>query len=78
MKEILKPIENCHQYFISDFGKVYSQKNGRLKELKQFADSNGHYMMIGLIDNGGSRKKIFGTSISGQSIYTKSKQFARG
>lgn len=57
MKEILKPIENCHQYFISNFGKVYSQRSGRLKELKQFTDSKGHYMMIGLIDNNGNRKK---------------------
>ena len=57
MKEILKPIENCHQYFISNFGKVYSQKSGKLKELKQFVDSKENYMMIGLINDDGKRNK---------------------
>lgn len=56
MKEILKPIENFDGYFISNLGKVYSNKQGVLKELTTFVDGQGNYLLVGFSINGKSKR----------------------
>ena len=51
MEEILKPIENFDGYFISNLGKVYSNKQGVLKELTTFVDGQGNYLLVGFSIN---------------------------
>ncbi len=47
-EETIKPIEGCSGYFISDYGNVYSNKSGELRQLKPFTDSRGYYKLIEL------------------------------
>ena len=56
MEEILKPIENFDGYFISNLGKVYSNKQGVLKELTTFVDGQGNYLLVGFSINGKSKR----------------------
>lgn len=57
-KEILKPIIGFPDYFISNQGCVYSKKKGTLTKLRPFLDGRGLYLMIGLINEFGIRKKL--------------------
>ena len=56
--EIIKQIPNFEDYYISNTGNVYSTKTGSFKLLKQFTDSSGNYMMIGLQQNGKPKKAL--------------------
>lgn len=49
--EILKPIEDFKDYYISNFGNVFSSKKGKLKKLSPWLDSKGNYYQIGLCKN---------------------------
>lgn len=44
--EVIKPIDNFPDYYVSNLGNVYSAKGGKFKKLKPFLDSKGNYMNI--------------------------------
>ena len=52
MEEILKPIQDFDDYYISNFGNVYSKKSGLLKKLIPALDGQKNYLLIGLSRNG--------------------------
>lgn len=45
-------------YFINKFGEIYSDKSGKLKQLKPYLDSRKRYLQIGLINSNGKRYKL--------------------
>lgn len=47
---MLKPIKDFPRYYASDDGKIYSNRSGRLFELKQYCKSSG-YMYVALYEN---------------------------
>lgn len=57
-KEIIKPIPGFDDYFASNIGKIYSNKSGELRELTQYLDTKGNYLLIGFSKNGKHHKKL--------------------
>lgn len=57
LKEELKPIKGFPYYYISNFGNVYSEKSGKRIKLQPFLDGKGKYLLIGIINTDGVRKK---------------------
>ena len=58
MEEILKPIQDFDDYYISNFGNVYSKKSGFLKKLIPALDGQKNYLLIGLSRNGQRHRKL--------------------
>lgn len=58
MEEILKPIQDFDDYYISNFGNVYSKKSGLLKKLIPALDGQKNYLLIGLSRNGQRHRKL--------------------
>lgn len=54
----MKKIKGFSEYYITEEGEVFSLKSGRLKKISQWADSRNRYMMVGLIDDNGNRKRL--------------------
>ena len=52
----MKEINGFPGYFVTEDGKVYSNKSGELRELKQYIDSQGKYKNVFLMDMNGQRK----------------------
>ena len=55
---VLKQLENFNDYFISDTGKIYSKRRGKLKELKPWLDGKKNYLMITLCGEQGHKKEL--------------------
>ena len=55
--EKLKPIQNMEDYFISNYGNVYSSKQGNLRQLTPYLDSRNRYYLIKLVSDG--KRKSF-------------------
>lgn len=58
MKEIIKPIKDFDDYYVSNYGKVYSLKTGTLKEIAQWFDGKKNYKMVALTRNDRVRCKL--------------------
>lgn len=56
--EEVRKIPGFKGYFVSPNGDVYSNKSGQMKRLKPFLDGRKKYLLIGLIDDSGQRKKV--------------------
>ena len=56
--EEIRGIPGFKGYFVSPNGDVYSNKSGKMKKLKPFLDSRKKYLLIGLIDDSGQRRKV--------------------
>lgn len=54
----IKSVDGFPGYYISSDGKAYSDKSGKLKELRQWVDSSGRYMMIRMKNADGAYKKL--------------------
>ena len=52
----MKELNGFPDYFVTEDGKVYSNKSGELRELKQYIDSQGKYKNVFLMDMNGQRK----------------------
>ncbi len=56
-RDNLKPIDGYYGYYVDENGNIYSSKSGTIKQLIPYETKNG-YMMIGLINDFGCRKKL--------------------
>ena len=56
-RDNLKPINGYCGYYIDENGNIYSSKSGTIKQLIPYETKHG-YMMIGLINDFGIRKKV--------------------
>lgn len=54
----IRKIKELQHHYISDEGKVYSDYNGQLKEIKQHSDSKGKYQLITISENGVRHKYL--------------------
>lgn len=50
--EEIKPITDFPDYFITNFGNVYSVKSGEIRKLAINTDSKGRYLLVHLTNNG--------------------------
>lgn len=46
--EIIKPVKNYDGYFVSSFGKIFSIKQGYIRQLKPYLDGKKNYLQIRL------------------------------
>lgn len=46
--EKIKPIKDHEDYYISSYGKIFSTKQGYIRQLKPFLDGKGNYRIIRL------------------------------
>jgi hypothetical protein len=53
---LIKPIVDFPHYYVDDKGKVYSDKSGKLKEMKPWQDSRKRYLIIALCNYGEIKK----------------------
>ena len=76
MEEILKPIPNCDDYFISNFGNVYSTKRSvKPMRLTPHVDSRGNYINIQLKNNQGGMSHFLVHRLVAQAFIPNPHQF---
>lgn len=56
--EELREIPGFKGYFVAPNGDVFSSKSGQMKKLNPFLDGRKKYLLVGIIDDSGQRKKV--------------------
>lgn len=54
----IRKIKGYDNYYVDEYGRIYSDKSGQVKELKPWLDGKKRYYMVSLCDNGLISKRL--------------------